>query len=136
MWFLFLEIFKLTLLKALVQASQPPEEHLRSTLHSTRGVIFLGTPHQGSGLAQWAEKLAKSVGVLRQTNAEIIAVLKTESEILARIQRSFHSIIRSRVKGLKPIDITCFYEQLPLPVVGTVSGTTRISVDFLAERVY
>jgi hypothetical protein len=72
--------------------------------------------------------------VLKQTNAEIIAVLKTESEVLARIQRSFHAIIKSRVReGLKPIDITCFYEELPLPVVGTVSGTARLSVEFLAE---
>ena len=73
--------------------------------------------------------------MLKQTNAEIIAVLETESEVLARIQRSFHAIIRSRIReGFKPIDITCFYEELPLPVVGRVSGTARLSVEFLAER--
>ncbi|KAF2497385.1 hypothetical protein BU16DRAFT_457660 [Lophium mytilinum] len=106
---------------ALVQAGQRPEDHLRSILHSTHGIVFLGTPHHGSGLAQWAEQIARSIGVLKQTNPEIIAVLKRDSEVLARIQDGFHTMIRSRSKeGLRPIEITCFYEELPLPSIGEV----------------
>ena len=84
--------------------------------------MFLGTPHYGAGLARWAESLAKVIGVLKQTNPEILAVLKSNSEVLERVQHGFHTIIRSRGQdGLPPIKITCFFEELPLPGVGTVS---------------
>jgi hypothetical protein len=83
--------------------------------------VFLGTPHHGSGLAHWAEALAQAIGVLKQTNAEILGVLKNESEVLERVQNSFHTMIRARSQeGLAPIKITCFYEELPLPGVGIV----------------
>ena len=62
--------------------------------------------------------------MLKQTNAEILAVLKSDSEVLERIQGNFHTMIRARNQnGLAPIEITCFYEELPLPGVGTVSQT-------------
>jgi hypothetical protein len=86
--------------------------------------MFLGTPHHGAGLAQWAESLATSIGLLKQTNAQILAVLASDSEVLARIQDSFHTMIRSQVQDGHPlIEITCFYEELPLPGVGVVSYT-------------
>lgn len=106
---------------ALVTAGQRPEHHLRNILYSTRGIIFLGTPHHGAGLAKWAEMLAKSIGILKQTNPDILAVLETDSEVLARIQDSFHTMIRSRNQdGARPIEMTCFYEELPLPGIGVV----------------
>jgi hypothetical protein len=106
---------------ALVTANQRPEKHLKSILELTRGIVFLGTPHHGSSLARWAEMLAKSIGLFKQTNPEILQVLKTDSEVLAHIQDSFHTMIRSRAgAALPPIDITCFYEELSLPGVGTV----------------
>jgi hypothetical protein len=111
--------------KALAIAQQRPEKHLKQILHCTRGIVFLGTPHHGSGLALWAEKLAKTIGLIKQTNPEILSVLRRDSEVLARVQDGFHTMIRSRAQGgLPPIEITCFYEQLPLPGVGTVCGGT------------
>ena len=90
--------------------------------------MFLGTPHHGSGLAHWAESMAKVIGVLKQTNAEILAVLKSDSEVLERIQNSFHTMIRARAQeGLAPIAITCFFEELPLPGIGVVSQPVFIS---------
>lgn len=84
--------------------------------------MFLGTPHHGSGLAHWAESLARAIGVLKQTNADILAVLKADSEVLERVQNNFHTMIRSRMQnGLPAIAITCFFEELPLPGVGIVS---------------
>jgi len=75
--------------------------------------------------------------VLKQTNSEIVAVLKRDSEVLARIQSGFHAMIRSRSKdGLRPIEITCFYEELPLPGVGVVSEVTDIPVTLRSKRVY
>jgi hypothetical protein len=66
--------------------------------------------------------LAKSIGVIKQANPQILQVLKQDSEVLARIQDSFHTMIRARnTDGLQPIEITCFFEELPLLGVGVVS---------------
>ncbi|CAG7975053.1 unnamed protein product [Penicillium nalgiovense] len=106
---------------ALLSSNQRPEPHLRNILHYTRGIVFLGTPHHGSGLARWAETLSQSVGLIKKTNSKIIGVLKRDSEVLARIQDGFHTMVKSRsAQGLPPIQITCFYEELPLPGVGLV----------------
>jgi hypothetical protein len=107
--------------QALSTAQQRSERHLKQVLDCTRGIIFLGTPHHGSGLAHWAESLAKFIGVLKQTNPEILAVLKSDSEVLERVQNSFHTMIRSRAQDrLQPIESTCFFEELPLPGIGIV----------------
>ena len=73
--------------------------------------------------------VARSIGVLKQINAQIVAVLKSDTEVLAQIQDSFHTLIRARAKdGLQPIEITGFYEELPLPGVGVVSRARYIAV--------
>jgi protein SERAC1 len=77
--------------------------------------LFLGTPHYGSGLTNWTEKLAKLIGLFKQTNPQILAELQSDYEVLARIQDAFYHMVRSTV------EITCFYEELPLPGVGIVS---------------
>jgi hypothetical protein len=99
--------------------------------------VFLGTPHHGSGLAQWAERLAKTIGVLKQTNPHILGVLESDSEVLARVQDGFHTMVRSRnLERLHPIEITCFYEELPLVGVGIVRRTLSLffTVLILAPR--
>ena len=72
---------------------QRPERHLRSILSLTQGIVFLSTPHHGAGLARWAEILAKSVGIMKQINPQIIQVLRQDYEVLAWVQDSFHIII-------------------------------------------
>ncbi|KAJ4263536.1 hypothetical protein NW762_006355 [Fusarium torreyae] len=102
-------------------SKQRPERHLKNIVLSTRGILFLGTPHHGSGLARWAERLSRHIGLIKHTNPNILEVLRRESEVLARIQDSFHTMIKARAtKDLSPIDITCFYEELPLPGIGLV----------------
>jgi hypothetical protein len=58
--------------------------------------------------------LSRTVGIIKQTNTEIVAVLKRNSEVLARIQDSFHTMVMARSREGQPIEITCFYEELPL----------------------
>ena len=101
-------------------------------LKSTYAIIFLGTPQQGTGLAQQAGILAKCIGYFKQTNTSILDVLRRNSEVLAQIQHDFHELLEATDSGgdkkLYPIRITCCYEQLPLPCMGLVSG---ISIAFV-----
>ena len=97
------------------------EPHHQVILECTRGILFLGTPHQGSGFARWAEWPAKIIGVVKQTNRDILGVLESDSEVLARIQAQFHGVIRDRAsRGAPEISIICFYEEMPLPGLGKV----------------
>lgn len=79
----------------------------------------MGTPHHGSDMAQWAETMRKFTSVFKQTNPELLRALERDSEVLARIQDEFHTLLRSRSKD-SPLEIFCFYEEKPLTVVGTV----------------
>ncbi len=55
-------------------------------------------------------------------NPQILEVLERESEVLARVQDEFHTMVKSRnQERLQQIEITCFFEELPLPGVGVVS---------------
>ncbi|KNG89609.1 sesB-related regulatory protein [Aspergillus nomiae NRRL 13137] len=103
---------------ALFTSKQRPEPHLHGIIQSTRGIIFLGTPHHGAGLARWAEIVSRSIGLVKQTNPDIVNVLKRDSEVLARIQEGFHTMVRSVEPP--PIKVTCFYEELPVLGIGFV----------------
>jgi hypothetical protein len=94
---------------------------LKAILRATRGIIFLGTPHSGSGLATWAERISRALEIIKQPNTEITSVLRRDSEVVARIQDSFHAMVLSRSKeDLPSIEINCFYEELPMPKIGLV----------------
>lgn len=99
---------------------QNPEPHLQKIMLSTRGILFMGTPHRGAGLAEWACVLAQSLGLVKQTNVKILQTLKRNSEVLERIRDAFYNRVRALDEGRFPIEITCFYKELPLPGVGLV----------------
>ncbi|EGU80995.1 hypothetical protein FOXB_08470 [Fusarium oxysporum f. sp. conglutinans Fo5176] len=106
---------------ALVTAKQRSEQHLQDIVNFTRGVIFLGTPHRGSSLAKIGELVSRSVGLIKETNSDIVQVLTRDSEVLARIQDSFQALLMTRSKDeASMIDITCFYEELPTKRFGVI----------------
>ncbi|KAI8625167.1 hypothetical protein F5Y19DRAFT_451220 [Xylariaceae sp. FL1651] len=106
---------------ALLLSRTSPETHLRRIFDSTRGILFLGTPHLGASLAPVAEKLAKMIGMATRTNLKILKVLRKDSEVLSRIQTDFYSLLRSQQQaGRSPWDITSFYEELPMAGIGEV----------------
>ncbi|KAF4999831.1 hypothetical protein FGRMN_2211 [Fusarium graminum] len=106
---------------ALVSAKQRPEQHLQDIANFTRGVIFLGTPHRGSSLAEIGGLVSRSVGMLKKTNSDIVEVLARNSDILARIRNGFAALLMTRSKDESSmIEITCFYEELPTKRLGVV----------------
>ncbi|RYP74867.1 hypothetical protein DL771_002788 [Monosporascus sp. 5C6A] len=104
---------------ALRAAALSPHPHQRKILDCTRGIAFFGTPLAGSGLAPAAEQLARGLKLVWNTNSRILGVLRRDSEVLARIQGDFHRMLKLQAQyGYPEINITCFYEQLPLGAIG------------------
>lgn len=101
-----------------------PERHLRQVSSCTIGISFLGTPHHGADLAAWAKFGTTVARIIKYPNFDIVSVLRPGSEMLARVQDGFHGLLRMRVNEGSEIAITCFFEELPLPVVGKVNMTT------------
>ena len=66
---------------------------------STAGIIFLGTPHQGSEAAVYGVRLAQAVG----HDKTLLESLKRNSPALYDIARDFEA-------GYHNVDIVCFYE--------------------------
>ncbi|PGH23622.1 hypothetical protein AJ80_02403 [Polytolypa hystricis UAMH7299] len=81
---------------ALLFSDSSPEIHHRHFVESTVAIIFIGTPHAGSDLAVWAARLARWFG--------------SKNRVPFNAAGSIH----------KPIQITCFYEELPLVGIGEV----------------
>lgn len=106
---------------ALALSRSSAETYLQNLEACTIGLAFLGTPHFGSDKASWGKFGAKIYNVVGIANTAIVAVLDPDSEVLATIQKRFHEIIRIRQKNNKPIEITCFHEELPFGKLGLVS---------------
>ncbi|KAK5625580.1 hypothetical protein RRF57_001296 [Xylaria bambusicola] len=97
---------------ALVLATINAEQHIKQIAACTRGIIFLGTPLQGSGKVKWAEigvQFAKLVG--QDKNKDVLSVLKENSPRLKELADAFGNILRDRAKTENQIDVVFFYEQ-------------------------
>ena len=90
--------------------------------------MFLGTPHHGADLAAWAKFGTTIAKIIKHANTSIVSVLKPGSEMLARVQDEFHGLLRKRSDEKSGIEITCFYEELPLHLVGKVNVTALACV--------
>ncbi|OXV11944.1 hypothetical protein Egran_00299 [Elaphomyces granulatus] len=88
-------------------------EHLKAIKLSTYGVIFFGTPHQGTESASWGKVLVNIASIFRHTNTAILEHLEKDSAWL-EIQLEQYKSISSEV-----FTIFCF-ESYPTPLpVGT-----------------
>lgn len=93
------------------------EANLEKVFQSTRGIIFMGTPHSGADLADWGRTLATYLKVIRQTNSTIVGVLQRKSEVLSAVQQRFQ---QSLLKPDTHIRIYCFFEEKAVVGVGII----------------
>ena len=68
--------------------------HLRFISVSTYGILFLGTPHRGSNIAEWGSRLEWICGAILpssvvDTQPQLVNALKANSETLQNIDRQF-----------------------------------------------
>ncbi|KAH9239562.1 hypothetical protein K456DRAFT_951639 [Colletotrichum gloeosporioides 23] len=106
--------------KALLQSRHHPEAHLRDVFNSTKGVIFMGTPHKGAWMAKWGNISATALGLVKSTNTSLLEILETDNQLLESIQVDFVSMVRELRESGRNLEITCFFEELPLRGIGLV----------------
>jgi len=80
----------------------------------------MGTPHRGSWMADWAKFPVRALGVIKSLNGRLLKSLQSDGEYLESIQEDFARLLRRMDKSEIPIEVTCFFEELSLPVVGKV----------------
>jgi hypothetical protein len=80
----------------------------------------MGTPHKGSWIADWAKISAGALGLVKSTNKSFLEILRTDNQLLEAIQVDFWSMIRDLRENGRRLEVTCFFEELPLPVIGKV----------------
>ena len=99
--------------QALLLSRNHSDVHFRDMFNSLKGIVFMGTPHRGSWMANWAATPVRALGIFRPTNKSLLEILETENQFLEAIQRDFLSMLRHQLEQGKAIEITCFFEELP-----------------------
>jgi hypothetical protein len=106
--------------EAILLSRNNPEVHLKNVFTNTKAIIFMGTPHTGSWIAEWADILASALEIIKSTNKSLLKILATDDQFLESLQIRFLSMLRDLGQGNRRLEVTCFFEALPLPVLGTV----------------
>ncbi|KAH6667779.1 P-loop containing nucleoside triphosphate hydrolase protein [Halenospora varia] len=105
--------------EAILSSRNNPEPHLRDVFEHTTGIIFMGTPHRGSWMADWMKIPASGLGVLKSTNKSLLQVLETDDQLLESIQVRFWSMVREQRESVG---------QVVSKVSATLEGYTSVSV--------
>ncbi|KAF3482081.1 uncharacterized protein GIQ15_04840 [Arthroderma uncinatum] len=106
--------------EAILLSRNNPEPHLRGIFDCTKGIIFIGTPHKGSWMASWAKIPASALGLINSGNKALLDVLQTDNQLLESVQVRFWSMIREVREAGRRLEVTCFFEELGLVLVGKI----------------
>jgi hypothetical protein len=106
--------------QAIILSRSSPEAHFRQLFESFRGIVFMGTPHKGSWMAGGAKLLAIAVDLVKSTNRSLLDVLKTDSQLLEAVHVQFLDIVRDLRDSGRRFDVTCFFEELPVPKLNKI----------------
>jgi hypothetical protein len=106
--------------EAILLSRNNPDVHLRDIFDHIKGIMFMGTPHKGAWMADWANIPASALGLMKSTNKSLLKILETDDQFLESIQIRFWAMVRELREGGRRLEVTCFFEELPLPVVGKV----------------
>lgn len=75
--------------------------------------------------------LSKVLSLANRHNNDLLRVLIPSSEVLARMQHDFHAMLADRRnKGRPVIEISCYFEELP------VQGVGKVSIHVIREACY
>ncbi|TKA69469.1 hypothetical protein B0A49_05207, partial [Cryomyces minteri] len=108
---------------ALLHASEAGSDdvsHIRDVYESTRGILFMGTPHEGSSHAKLGGILSSIVGLVKKTNKDIVKALTENARPLVDLQERFFRLLGTRRDQGQALYITCCFEELDIPMIGTI----------------
>ncbi|KAH7230887.1 kinesin light chain [Fusarium tricinctum] len=106
--------------EAILLSRNNPNRARQDFFTHTKGVVFMGTPHRGSWMADWSRIPAKALGLVKSTNKTLLEVLETNNQYLESIHVRFLSMMREQREAGRQLEVTCFFEELPLSTVGKV----------------
>lgn len=85
----------------------------------TVGVIFLGTPFEGSEQARWGATALRFLSLVSSTNDEKVKDLEKRSAKLMSINDSFYKYVKTRDRSSKNfLEVACFFEEYPMKIGG------------------
>lgn len=120
--------------QAILKSKNSPEVHLQNLYNMTKGIIFMGTPHTGSWIADWGEIFVDIFGILKSTNMTLLRVLQTKDELLLSLNEDFLYLLRTLREGPKngkKISVICFFEELGYPKFGHI--VSKASATFASD---
>ncbi|KAM0539576.1 hypothetical protein ACHAO7_012047, partial [Fusarium culmorum] len=106
--------------EAILLSRNNPNRSRQDFFTHIKGVVFMGTPHKGSWMADWSGIPAKALGLVKSTNRSLLEVLETNNQYLESIHVRFLSMMREQREAGRQLEVTCFFEELPLSTVGKV----------------
>lgn len=119
---LWLVCIPLTFLKAIHSAHS--DSRFGDISRDTVGIIFLGTPHQGSTIS-WIGEILARLTILSGSDATLLKLLSHGSPALLDLKRDFSAAVTSIINQ-KPLLVYSFYETLPTFRYGVSLGVVRI----------
>ncbi|KAM0360984.1 hypothetical protein ACHAPK_011831, partial [Fusarium culmorum] len=106
--------------EAILLSRNNPNQSRQDFFTHIKGVVFMGTPHKGSWMADWSGIPAKALGLVKSTNRSLLEVLETNNQYLESIHVRFLSMMREQREAGRQLEVACFFEELPLSTVGKV----------------
>ncbi|KAF5673920.1 ankyrin protein 3 [Fusarium heterosporum] len=106
--------------EAILLSRNNPNRSRQDFFTHIKGVVFMGTPHKGSWMADWSKIPAKALGLFKSTNRSLLEVLETNNQYLESIHVRFLSMMREQREAGRQLEVACFFEELPLSTVGKV----------------
>jgi hypothetical protein len=90
----------------------------------TIGLIFLGTPFEGSSKAKWGSQALRILDLVSTTQKENTKDLEERSAWLVSINDAFHKFLktRDRSESRQYVEVACFFEQYGMYIAGKISA--------------
>ena len=101
--------------QALVWANTEPQ--YQTLKDHTLGIVFFGTPHRGSEMANYGKTLANvATGVMHKPRSKLLNALQSNSDTLMRLTSTF----KFRAPDM---EIMTFYETKPMSMFSSLVST-------------
>lgn len=99
--------------KAVLLSRAHYDTDYRAVSESLLGLVFMGTPHGGSWVKQWADIPASVLGLPAAPKTSLLKALATNPHALEAIQNDFLSLVSELTAQGHCFKMVSFFEELP-----------------------